>query len=83
MAACNADPAVQAADVTGNRSHLAFGAGPHACPARNQGTDIAGDCVDQLLDALPDIRLSVPASELRWRPGPFHRALQELPVTFH
>lgn len=81
MAACNADPAVQAADVTGNRSHLAFGAGPHACPARNQGTDIAGDCVDQLLDALPDIRLSVPASELRWRPGPFHRALQELPVT--
>ncbi len=82
MAACNNDPAVGARRFTDNRSHLAWSIGPHACPARSPAYLIAQDAIDQLLDALPEIRLAVPGSELRWRPGPFHRALAALPVVF-
>ncbi|MGW0177953.1 cytochrome P450 [Nocardia sp. NPDC003345] len=82
LAACNNDPAIQAGDHTGNRSHLAWGAGPHACPARSAAYLIAQGAIDQLLDALPDVRPAVTADELVWRPGPFHRALAALPVTF-
>lgn len=82
LAACNNDPAIQTGDHTGNRSHLAWGAGPHACPARSAAYLIAQGAIDQLLDALPDLRPAVSAGELTWRPGPFHRALAALPVTF-
>ncbi|WP_280499260.1 cytochrome P450 [Nocardia cyriacigeorgica] len=82
LAACNNDPEIGAGPVTGNRSHLAWGAGPHACPARDVASLIAQDAVDQLLDALPELRLAVPVPELSWRPGPFHRALAALPVVF-
>ncbi|MEV5839897.1 cytochrome P450, partial [Nocardia sp. NPDC052112] len=67
---------------TGNRSHLAWGIGPHACPAQSLAYLIAKDAIDQLLDALPEIRLAIPADEAAWRPGPFHRSLVALPVTF-
>ena len=82
LAACNADPAIRAADLTGNRSHLGFGLGPHACPAQGHALAIAGACVDQLLDVVPDIRLAENSEQLQWRPGPFNRALQALPVYF-
>jgi cytochrome P450 len=82
MAACNNDPAIRTGDVTDNRSHLAFGTGPHACPARSVAELIVQDAIDQLLDALPEMKLAVPASRLQWRPGPFHRALSSLPVIF-
>ncbi|MGF6882132.1 hypothetical protein ABIA39_002731 [Nocardia sp. GAS34] len=48
IAACNNDPAISGGDHTGNRSHLAWGAGPHACPARRSGYLIAQDGVDRL-----------------------------------
>ncbi|TQM26553.1 cytochrome P450 [Nocardia bhagyanarayanae] len=82
MAACNNDPAIDAGDYTDNRSHLAWSTGPHACPARSAAYLIAQDAIDQLLDALPEMRLAVPVDQLTWRPGPFHRALVSLPVTF-
>ncbi|MBB5913010.1 cytochrome P450 [Nocardia transvalensis] len=82
MAACNNDPAIRVDDRTGNRSHLAFGIGQHACPARPLAYLIAQDAIDQLLDMLPDMRLALPTGEPDWRPGPFHRALAALPVTF-
>ncbi|MBF6175779.1 cytochrome P450 [Nocardia blacklockiae] len=82
IAACNNDPTIGTAYHPGNRAHLAWGAGPHACPARQAAYLIAQDGVDQLLDALPDIRLAGPAGALQWRPGPFHRALAALPVVF-
>ncbi|MGO4613009.1 cytochrome P450 [Nocardia sp. 2YAB30] len=82
LAACNRDPASAGGDRTGNRSHLAWGAGPHVCPAKDVAYLMAEHAINQLLDALPDIQLAVPAQKLVWRPGPFHRALQELPVTF-
>jgi cytochrome P450 len=82
MAACNNDPAIRTDELTGNRSHLAWGIGPHACPAQSLAYLIAQDAIDQLLDALPEIRLDLPNGEPTWRPGPFHRALTALPVTF-
>lgn len=82
MAACNNDPAVRSQALSGNRSHLAWSAGPHTCPARDLGYQVAQDAIDQLLDTLPEIRLAVPVERLSWRPGPFHRALSSLPVTF-
>ncbi|MGV9664058.1 cytochrome P450 [Nocardia niigatensis] len=82
MAAGNNDPAVGAREFTDNRAHLAWSVGPHACPARSPAYLIAQDAIDQLLDALPDLRLAVPDAELVWRPGPFHRALSALPVVF-
>ncbi|MFE2955079.1 cytochrome P450 [Nocardia tengchongensis] len=82
MAACNTDPAIRTAEFAGNRSHLAWGAGPHTCPASSLAYLIAQEAVDQLLDALPELHLTIPATELTWRPGPFHRALLSLPVAF-
>ncbi|WP_405138257.1 cytochrome P450 [Nocardia sp. NBC_01388] len=82
MAACNTDPAIRAGQLAGNRSHLAWGAGPHSCPASSLAYLIAQEAIDQLLDALPEIRLAVQLGELAWRPGPFHRALVALPVRF-
>ncbi|MET9031233.1 cytochrome P450, partial [Nocardia sp. NPDC004168] len=43
---------------------------------------IAQEAIDQLLDALPEIELNLPNRTPDWRPGPFQRALTELPVTF-
>ncbi|WP_327118113.1 cytochrome P450 [Nocardia sp. NBC_01730] len=82
MAGCNNDPAISAADHSGNRSHLAWGLGPHACPARSPAYLIVQDAIDQLLDALPELQPAVAVEELSWRPGPFHRALAALPVVF-
>lgn len=82
MSACNNDPAIDAGEYTDNRSHLAWSAGPHSCPAKSAAYLIAQDAIDQLLDALPEMRLAVPVDQLTWRPGPFHRALVSLPVTF-
>ncbi|AHH17883.1 cytochrome P450 [Nocardia nova SH22a] len=81
LAACNNDPAVDG-DRKGNRSHLAWGAGPHTCPAQSLALTITSQCIDLLLDALPDIRPQLPARQLDWRPGQFHRALATLPVRF-
>ncbi|MDR7166961.1 cytochrome P450 [Nocardia kruczakiae] len=82
MAACNNDPAVAVGEYVDNSSHLSWSVGPHACPARSVAYLVAQDAVDQLLDALPEMRLAVPAAELTWRRGPFHRALTALPVVF-
>ncbi|MEU4345639.1 cytochrome P450 [Nocardia sp. NPDC023852] len=82
MAGCNNDPSINSGEYTDNRAHLAWSLGPHACPARSVAYMIAQDAIDQLLDALPDMRLAVAAQELVWRPGPLHRALAALPIVF-
>ncbi len=66
----------------GNRAHLAWSAGAHMCPARSPARLIASVAIETILDSLPDMELAVPAVELEWRPGPFHRALRALPVRF-
>lgn len=82
LAACNADPAAADGDRTGNRSHLSWGAGAHSCPAQSVAMVIVQEALDQLLDALPDVELAVPDTQLQWRAGGFHRALAALPVRF-
>ncbi|MFE1592987.1 cytochrome P450 [Nocardia sp. NPDC058705] len=82
MAACNNDPAIGTGDFLDNRAHLAWSTGPHGCPAKSPAYLIAQEAIDQLLDALPELELAVPADELVWRPGPFHRSLAALPVVF-
>lgn len=82
MSACNNDPAIHSGQYTDNNAHLAWGSGPHTCPARSIAYMVAQNAIDQLLDALPEMRLACPVDELRWRPGPFHRALAAMPVRF-
>ncbi|MFF8727524.1 cytochrome P450 [Streptomyces sp. NPDC015171] len=86
MAACNNDPAItvgaDASYMSGNRAHLSWSIGPHTCPARSHAYLIAETAIACLLDALPELDLACPESELAWRPGPFHRALEALPVRF-
>ncbi|WP_372451907.1 cytochrome P450 [Nocardia albiluteola] len=83
MAACNDDPSITDRNgYAGNRSHLAWGAGLHACPGRSIAYLVAQEAIDQLLDVLPEIRLATEVENLTWRPGPFHRSLSALPVAF-
>ncbi|MFF1832961.1 cytochrome P450 [Streptomyces sp. NPDC058231] len=74
----SSDPAVR----SGGSAHLAWSAGPHRCPAKQPALLIAMTAIEQLTGRLCDAELAVPASELMWRPGPFHRALMHLPVRF-
>ncbi|MGW4893838.1 cytochrome P450 [Kitasatospora sp. NPDC004240] len=67
---------------SGASAHLAWAAGPHACPARDPALLIAITAIEQLTSRLTDLGLATAAEELLWRPGPFHRALVHLPVNF-
>ncbi|GED87992.1 cytochrome P450 [Streptomyces sp. 6-11-2] len=81
----NVDPRVRpgpTADMQGNRSHLAFGGGPHECPGQDVGRAIADVGVDMLLTRLPDVRLDRDEAELRWTESIASRHLVELPVRF-
>ncbi len=82
IAACNNDPAIDTGEYTDNRAHLAWSVGAHMCPAKEVAYLVAEAAIDQLLDALPELRLAVPSGDLTWRPGAFQRALTALPVTF-
>ncbi|MFB7618208.1 MULTISPECIES: cytochrome P450 [unclassified Kitasatospora] len=83
FAAANSDPALTDARLTLSKgAHLAWGAGPHACPAKNPAQLIALTAIECLLNALPDVALTVPAQGVEWRPGPFQRGLVSLPVRF-
>ncbi|GAB2836010.1 cytochrome P450 [Streptomyces daliensis] len=83
FAAANTDPSLSdSRQMLSKRAHLAWGAGPHACPAKDPARLICVAAVEKLLNQLPDIEMSVPVESLTWRPGPFHRALNELPAQF-
>lgn len=81
-AACNNDPALGSHRPLGNRAHLAFGHGVHSCPASSHAYLIAETAILHILDALPEMDLDGHRDDLVWRPGPFHRSLAALPVTF-
>ncbi|WP_031069221.1 cytochrome P450 [Streptomyces sp. NRRL WC-3742] len=83
IAAANNDRVLAAARQSGsNRAHLAFSAGPHACPSKEPARHITVTAIENLLNQLPDIELAVPSDSLTWRPGPFSRSLTALPTRF-
>ena len=86
LAAANADPATFSHHHTsgepGNRAHLAFSAGPHTCPARVPARLITRAAVNTVLNLLPDMKLTIPASDVTWHPSPWTRVPQSLPVEF-
>ncbi|MEE1753555.1 cytochrome P450 [Streptomyces sp. SP18CS02] len=83
FAAANSDPELTDARQTLSKgAHLAWGAGPHVCPAKSPAQLIALTAIEKILNAVPDLTLAIPASTVEWRPGPFHRALVSLPVRF-
>lgn len=85
LAAANADPAVLppgGSPVAGNRSHLAFGAGPHTCPAQDPARLITRTAVDTIRHRLPDLELDVAEADLSWISSPWSKGLAALPVRF-
>jgi len=75
------DNAEQMAESS-NRAHVAWGAGPHRCPARDEATSIAIIATRTLLARLPGLRLAVPPEELRWHLTGLSWIPVELPVLF-
>ena len=84
FAGANGDPALKVPPGTraGNRGHLGFSAGVHACPAPDLARVIAETALERVLDRLPGLALAVPDSELRNKPGTFLTGLTALPVNF-
>lgn len=70
------------ASGSGGGAHLAWSAGPHSCPVPRAALLIATTAIERLCAWLSDIELTVPHDRLTYRPGPFHRALTELPAQF-
>ena len=84
VAAANQDPLVHTGDIwdeVGNRAHLAWGVGPHRCPAPRQARIIARVAINRLLASL-DLELAVADHELAWVPSPWVRHPQALPVRY-
>lgn len=85
FAAANTDPAIRPdlkANLRGNRAHLAFGGGPHACPGADLGRSIADLGIDELFTRLSDAQLAVEPEDLRWSGSILARHLVEVPVRF-
>ncbi|MEU7059284.1 cytochrome P450 [Streptomyces sp. NPDC046197] len=83
FAAANTDPRLaEHREQLSAKAHLAFGAGPHACPAKDPAFLIAVTAVESLLNRLPDIEVRVPFKDLSWIPAPWSRSLVALPVRF-
>ncbi|KOG79372.1 MULTISPECIES: cytochrome P450 [Streptomyces] len=92
LGAANADPHIRQqvsahavrSGHGGNSAHLAFSHGEYRCPfpAQEIAETIARTGIEVLMDRLPDLELSVPASELVRRPSAFLRGTTALPVRF-
>jgi cytochrome P450 len=62
--------------------HLAFGLGNHFCLSASLARLEGQIAITTLLRRLPDLRLAVPPSALRWRRGLVLRGLEALPLSF-
>ncbi len=85
LAAANQDPRVHTDDMwtmQGNRSHVAWSIGPHACPAHIPARLITRTAVDTALHLLPEIRLEIPDDQVSLLPSPWTRCPASLPVSF-
>ncbi|MGW1990414.1 cytochrome P450 [Embleya sp. NPDC001921] len=79
-AATGPDPARPGVPRSRDRSHLAWSAGPHRCPAQAVASTIAEAAIETVVDALWD--LSTPTPAISGRPGPFRRCPAHLGVLF-
>ncbi|KOX19693.1 cytochrome P450 [Nocardiopsis sp. NRRL B-16309] len=68
--------------LTGNRSHLAWGAGAHRCPATSFTRELVRTAIDIAVDRLRGMVLAVEAEELRRRDSMAVNGLTALPVWF-
>ncbi|MFD5701120.1 cytochrome P450 [Streptomyces lasiicapitis] len=76
-------PGADDLDVRRNaRHHLAFGFGIHQCLGQNLARAELEIALHSLLARIPDLRLAVPADEIRMKPGDTIQGLVELPVTW-
>lgn len=85
LMAAGYDPRVHTGDSwteLGNRSHLAWSTGPHACPAQVPARIITRTAVDTALSLLTGMKLAAPAGQLAVRPSPWTRCPLTLPVRF-
>jgi cytochrome P450 len=83
FAAANTDPKLTAhREQLSAKAHLAFGAGPHACPAKDPAFMVVVTAVESLLNRLPDVELRVPFKDLAWVPTPWSRSLVTIPIRF-
>lgn len=69
-------------EETANRAHVAWGAGAHRCPARDEATTIAIVSVRVLLTRLPGLSLAIPPEGLRWQLSALSWIPVKLPVHF-
>jgi cytochrome P450 PksS len=87
LASANRDPAVftrpDELDLAREPNrHLAFGYGIHFCLGAALARMEGQIALDLLLQRLSELRLAVPADELRWRATPIVRGLSALPLRF-
>ncbi|MFE9687477.1 cytochrome P450 [Streptomyces sp. NPDC002701] len=83
FAAANTDPKLtEHREQLSGKAHLAFGAGPHACPAKDPAFMIAVTAVEALLNRLPDVEMRVRFQDLAWVPAPWSRSLMSVPIRF-
>jgi cytochrome P450 len=85
FAAANLDPRVHSKDPwleIGNRAHLAWGAGPHVCPAHNPSRMIVRIAVETVLTRLHDLKLTISADEIVPLPSTCTVCPASLPVQF-
>lgn len=85
-AAAHADPLfadhVESGTTVSTRAHLAWGAGPRQCPARELASTVAAVGVGRLFERFTHLDLALPADQLPWRSSPFMRGLRSLPVRY-
>jgi cytochrome P450 len=62
--------------------HLAFGQGVHYCVGSPLARMEGAIALNTLFARLPNLRLTMPATSLKWRGTAFLRGLDKLPVTF-
>lgn len=83
FAAANTDPKLtEHREQLSAKAHLAFGAGPHACPAKDPAIMIVVSAVEALLNRLPDVETRIPFKALAWGEGPWSRSLVTVPIRF-
>ncbi|MFD5317183.1 cytochrome [Streptomyces sp. NPDC127098] len=67
---------------TDDAPHLAFGAGPHACPARPLAETIVTIGIERVRERFGELRLALPPDQLPWRFTPLVTGLRSLPVRY-